>query len=159
MRKLSALLLTLLVTAAACSSDSEGGEQDGRAPGPLVVQVSGEPEETAVYRTVVNAFEKEHSDIDVRLVEVPEKDDHLARLTTSFAAGDPPDVFLVNFREYSQFVVRGAIEPVESHLEDAAIDLADYFEQPVEAFTYEDALQCMPQNISSLVVYYDRELF
>jgi multiple sugar transport system substrate-binding protein len=39
------------------------------------------------------------------------------------------------------------------------VRLADYYPQPVEAFTYSGALQCMPQNISSLVVYYNRTLF
>ncbi|MGH2753525.1 MAG: ABC transporter substrate-binding protein, partial [Actinomycetota bacterium] len=39
------------------------------------------------------------------------------------------------------------------------IDIGDYYEQPVEAFTFDGELQCMPQNISSLVVYYNTALF
>ena len=34
-----------------------------------------------------------------------------------------------------------------------------YYSKPVEAFTYRGTLQCMPQNLSSLVVYYNRDLF
>ena len=157
MRRLSLLVLALALVVAACTSS--GDEPEADASGPLVLQVSGEPEETAVYRTVVNAFEKDHPDADIKLVEIADKDDHLARLTTSFAAGEPPDVFLVNFREFSQFVVRDAVEAIEPHLGDAGIDLDDYFEQPIEAFGFDGQLQCMPQNISSLVVYYNRSLF
>jgi multiple sugar transport system substrate-binding protein len=139
---------------AACSPSADG-PAGGAAS--IQVQVSGEPEETAVYSSIAKQFEKANRNVDVEVVEVAEKDDHLARLATSFAGGNPPDVFLVNFREYSQFVVRDAIEPIEGHLDGVA--LSEYYPQPLEAFTYDGELQCMPQNISSLVVYYNKTLF
>lgn len=158
MRFLTTLSLALAtaLTVAGCSQGGDGPE-DG--PVTITVQVSGEAEETAVYSAVAEAYMEDHPDITVRVVKVPEKDDHLARLTTAFAAGDPPDLFLVNFREYSQFVVRGAIEPVEPFIRGANISLTDYYTPPIEAFTYDGQLQCFPQNISSLVVYYNRTLF
>lgn len=152
------ILALVLVTAltAACSS-SPDAEEDGGGARHVQLQVSGEPEETAVYTAMAEQFMKANDGVHVEVVEVPEKDEHLARLATSFAGGNPPDVFLVNFREYSQFVVRDAIEPVEDHLED--VDLGAYYDPPLEAFTYDGKLQCFPQNISSLVVYYNRALF
>lgn len=89
---------------------------------------------------------------------VSDKDDHLAKLTTSFSNGKPPDVFLINFREYSQYVARGAVDAVGPYLDENGVDAADYYDQPMEAFTYDGELQCMPQNISSLVVYYNTKL-
>jgi multiple sugar transport system substrate-binding protein len=148
------LLAASLIVVAACSS--EGPSADERR---IVLQVSGEQEEIAVYQGLVSAFEDRNPSIDVTLVPVADKDDHLTRLASSFAVGDPPDVFLVNFREYSQFVVRGAIEPFSEHLEEAGISIDDYYPQPIEAFTLDGELQCMPQNISSLVVYYNRDLW
>lgn len=137
-----------------CSGDErEGGETA------IVFQVSGEAEEVAVYRTLISAYEKDHPGAPVKLVEVADKDDHLQKLATSFAAGDPPDVFLINFREYAQFVTRGAIEPAGPLVEERGVDLTDYYEQPIEAFTFDGELQCMPQNISSLVVYFNKLLF
>ena len=155
MRKLGCVLLVALVTAA-CSGSAETG--DG-SPRPLRVQVYGEPEETKVYGELVKAFEQSEGGFDVELIEVADKDEHLAKLTTSFAGGDAPDVFLVNFREYSQFVVRGAVVPYETYVGANNVQLLDYYPQPLEAFTFERKLQCMPQNISSLVAYYNTELF
>jgi len=155
---LAAAAMVLLAACGDSDSGSEGRSAEGDAP-TLRLQVSGEPEETAVYAAVAEAWEQENPGARVEVVAVPEKPDHLARLATSFAAGNPPDVFLVNFREYAQFVARGAIEPAGPLLEDRGIDLDDYFEPPVEAFTYDGALQCMPQNISSLVVYWNTALF
>jgi multiple sugar transport system substrate-binding protein len=153
--------VTALLVAAAVSacSDSDGKSAESGEGATLRLQVSGEPEETAVYAAMAEAFRNAHPGSRVQVIEVPEKSDHLARLSTSFAAGSPPDVFLVNFREYAQFVARGAVEPAGTLLEDRGLDVGDYFPQPIDAFTYDGALQCMPQNVSSLVVYYNTALF
>lgn len=145
----------------ACSDPGTGAPPPDAADEPtsITIQVSGEREETAVYRAMVTAYENDHPNAEVKLVEVADKGDHLTKLATSFAAGDPPDVFLVNFREYSQFVSRGAIEPFGNHVEDVDLDLEEYYPAPIEAFTFNDELQCMPQNVSSLVVYYNVDLF
>jgi multiple sugar transport system substrate-binding protein len=153
-RLLLAAMLGLVIALGGC-----GGGEKSSAQGTIRLQVSGEPEEIAVYRALVAAYEKARPGEKVRLVGVAKKDDHLARLSTSFAAGNPPDVFLINYREYAQFVSRGALKPVGPLLTGQGVTMADYYPQPVEAFTYSGALQCMPQNISSLVVYYNRALF
>ncbi|MDQ3985282.1 MAG: sugar ABC transporter substrate-binding protein [Actinomycetota bacterium] len=149
----SAVVTIALLLLAGCSG---GGSAEGAT---VEFQVAGDPEEIVVYESLVEEFEKRNPAITVKLIPVADKDDHLAKLVTSFTRGTPPDVFLVNFREYSQFVVRGALEPFGPHLDEAGIDLSDYYEQPVEAFTFDGELQCMPQNISSLVVYYNETLF
>ena len=158
-RRALMLALVFLITATIACARSGGGAGSADDGGEITVQVSGEREETAVYRAIKTAFEDENPNVRVQLVEIAEKDAHLAKLSTAFAADDPPDVFLVNFREYSQFVVRGAISPIADHLETAGIDTANYYEPPIDAFTFDGALQCMPQNVSSLVVYYNTELF
>lgn len=153
MRPIGCVLIAVgLALLAGCSSPESSATT-------ITIQVSGEREETAVYRAMVKAYETDNPDSDITLVEVADKGDHLTKLATSFAAGDPPDVFLVNFREYSQFVARGAIEPFGNHVEATGVDLADYFPAPLEAFTFNDELQCMPQNVSSLVVYFNVDLF
>src|SRR5688572_27162993 len=76
----------------------------------------GEPEEIKAYRTLVSAFEKHNRNIDVKLVETSDRSDLLARLSTSFAGGTPPDLFLLNYRFYAQFAARGVLEPVQSRV-------------------------------------------
>lgn len=156
MKRLLVIGLATLVVSA-CTEPSP--DADGPQNATITLQVSGEPEETRVYRSLIEEFRKQQPEITVELVEIAEKDDHLAKLATSFAGGTPPEVFLVNYREYSQFVARGAIEPIGDLLTERGLDLADYYEAPVEAFTYDGALQCMPQNVSSLAVYYNTRLF
>jgi len=151
------LLLAAVSLAAACSGAGVGGG-DG-ASGTIEFHFWGEQEEVVIYDSVIAAFEREHADLEVRLTPVADRDEYLQKLTTSMAAGNPPDVFLLNFRFFSQFVARGGIEPFGPHAPDLGVHTADYYEPPIEAFTYDGELQCMPQNISSLVVYYNRRSF
>ena len=159
MRKAALALLSAILTAGCSAGEEPPASFDPDRESSITVQVSGEREETAVYRAMVTAYENDHPNAEVNLVEVADKGDHLTKLATSFAAGDPPDVFLVNFREYSQFVTRGAIDPFGAHVAATGTDLDDYYPAPIEAFTFQADLQCMPQNVSSLVVYYNTDLF
>lgn len=125
----------------------------------LRFQFAGEPEDAAVYDLLIEAFEKGRPKIDVEPTVYGSKGDLIQSLITSFAGGAPPDVFLLNYREYSQFVTRGAIAPIGPRLDEQGVDLDEYFRQPLKAFTFDGKLQCLPQNVSSLVVYWNRVLF
>lgn len=155
-----------LLTASACAGaagdgtgpgGSGGGEGTASRPAPITVQVKAEPEEAAVYRSLVTAYQEAGGGA-VELITVG-RSDHLTRLSTAFASGDAPDVFLINYREYAPYVQRGAVEPIGQLVEREGVRTDDYYEEPLRAFTYQGALQCFPQNISSLVVYWNRTLF
>ena len=119
----------------------------------------GDPAELRAYQTLVEAFEAANPAIDVRIAHVPNSGDFYARLATGFAAGNPPDVFLINYRRYGQFAARDVLTPVGPPLQAAGLDLAAYFPEPLAAFTRNGELVCLPQNLSSLVVYYNRDRF
>ena len=122
--------------------------------------VFGEPGEIKAFRNVISAFEKQEPDIKVKLIEASDRDDLTARLSTSFAGGTSPDLFLLNYRFCGQFAARGVLEPVQSRLDDSdAFAEEGFYSQALEAFRRDGALICLPENISSLVVYYNRDLF
>lgn len=127
----------------------------------ITVVLFGDAEEIAGYRTLVAAFEDANPDVDVTLSPVATQDELMARLTTSFAGGQPPDVFLLNYRRYGQFAAQGAIEPVQSYLDKSEVlDEDDFSPRALDAFRFDGkTLTCLPQNLSSLVVYYNVDLF
>jgi multiple sugar transport system substrate-binding protein len=147
MRVLSLLLVLLL---AGCRNESP----------PLRLQVFADPLEARAYRELVAAFEAAHPGTRIRLTTIGKQKDHMARLSTSFAGGDPPDLFLLNFRRYGQFAARGVLAPLGPLLSARGeFDADDFYAPAVEAFVYDAVLQCLPQNVSSLVVYLNRGLF
>jgi multiple sugar transport system substrate-binding protein len=158
--KCALLLPILLVGAVACGGGGGGGEGDADASGEVTFMVFGDPEEIGAYREVIAAYEQRQPDVDVKLIETSDRDDLIARLSTSFAGGTPPDLFLLNYRFYGQFAARGVLEPVESRVERSEVfQEDDFYEEALDAFRFDGTLTCLPQNISSLVVYYNRDLF
>jgi multiple sugar transport system substrate-binding protein len=120
----------------------------------------GDAAEVSAYEAIVAAFEERHPGVNVQIEHVPNATDFYARLATGYAAGLAPDVFLINYRRYGQFAARGALTPVGPLLASSeVIAEEDYFSQPLEAFRFGGELMCLPQNLSSLVVYYNRDLF
>jgi multiple sugar transport system substrate-binding protein len=151
----AALAATLAVTGCGDGSGDGGG---GR--GPIQLLVFGAPEELAAYRTLVGAYQKAHPGATVQLVEASDRTDLITRLSTSVAGGQPPDVFLMNYRFYGQFAAKDAVEPVDQRLRDSTVvDAGDFYPAVMNAFTWRGRQLCMPQNVSSLAVYYNRDLF
>lgn len=146
------------VAATAFLAASCGGSD---APsGSVRLLVFGDPPEIAAYRTLIRAFEEDEPEISIQLVEASDREDLIARLSTSIAGGSPPDLFLMNYRFYGQFAAREALEPLEEYLEESdQFSIGDFYPQAVDAFRWDGRITCMPQNISSLVVYYNRDLF
>ena len=154
--------LCLAAVVAACNGGGSLGEQGGdAATGELQFVLFGDTVETAGYQTVIDEFEADHPDITVTLSPVATQDDLLAKLATGFAGGQPPDVFLINYRKYGQFAAQNALAPVQPYL-DASDVIAedDFVDTALEAFRFDgETLTCMPQNVSSLQVYYNADLF
>jgi multiple sugar transport system substrate-binding protein len=150
----AAVIVALAALATACGGGSAG------AAGNVRFLVFGDPEEIKAYRDVIAAFEREQDDVSVQLVEAADREDLLTRLSTSFAGGSPPDVFLINYRFYGQFAAKAVLEPLEDRVEDSdAFDPDDFHRVALDAFRWKGELTCLPQNASSLVVYYNVDLF
>ncbi len=145
----------------ACTS--AGGDEptpDPEEATTISVWVSGDPEETQAFLDVAEGFEASQDGIDVDLVQIAERDDLIARLSTAFAGGEPPDLFLMNFRYLGQFESKGALAPLAPYLADSdAFSQEDFYPEAMSAFQFGGEQVCMPQNVSSLVLYYNRDLF
>ena len=154
-RRWAAIVAAALVATACGGSDSGGGNDA------ITFVLFGDPVETAGYRTLVEEFEEANDDVDVTLSPVATQDELLAKLTASFAGGEPPDVFLVNFRRYGQFAEQRALAPVQPFLDRSeTLDEEMFFPAPLDAFRYDGReLTCLPQNASSLQVFYNVDAF
>jgi multiple sugar transport system substrate-binding protein len=120
----------------------------------------GDPAELAAYQGLVSAFEAAHPSIDIELVHIPSLGDYQARLGADLAAGSPADVVLINYRRYAPLAARGALEPLAPYLRSSDIIAeSDFFPEAMAPFRWRGELMCIPQNISSLVVYYNKDLF
>jgi multiple sugar transport system substrate-binding protein len=162
MRPVSRLGIVVVAALAALTlslSTACGGDSGGEASGSVRFLTFGDPAEINSYRTLIKAFEQAEPDIDVQLVEASDREDLIARLSTSIAGSSPPDLFLMSYRFYGQFASRGALEPLGPYLDDSEqFEVDDFYPQAIDAFRWDGDVICLPQNISSLVVYYNGDL-
>jgi multiple sugar transport system substrate-binding protein len=147
------LVLLLAVLLAACAAPAS-------QPGRVSFMISGDAAEKATYDQLVAAFAERHPNIAVSLVHIPGQSDFRKRLGADFAAGTPPDIVLLNYRRYAAYAARDAFEPLGLYLERSqVVRPADFYQQSIASFTWNGTLMCIPQNLSSLVVYYNKNLF
>ncbi len=150
------LLMGLLVGGVALP----GAPSVAQEPASIRFAFWGDLTEQAAYERVVTAFERTRPDVDIVVDYTPGQADYYRKITTDFAGGDPPDVFLINYRQFGQYAARGALEPVAPYLASSeAIAAVNYAPIAMDAFMFRGAQVCMPQNVSSLVVYYNVDLF
>jgi multiple sugar transport system substrate-binding protein len=140
----------MLAAAALAGCGGSGGGGGSDLP---VVQVFGDAQELASYRAIAKAYEKQAGK-RVRLAETPDRDTHLAKLTTGFAAKRPPDVFLLNYRNFGPFASKGVLDPVGDR-----VPPAGFYPAALGAFTWKGQLTCVPQSASSVVVYVNLDRF
>lgn len=151
MRARRYLRLLILLAAVAC---------DVRQAEPVSLMVFGDPAERAAYAELVTAFHEAHPGIAVTIRHIPAADAYRRRLATDFAAGTPPDIFLLNYRRYAAFAAADLLEPLEPYVvASGTIDVDEFYPAALGAFRWREKLMCLPQNISSLVVYYNEDLF
>lgn len=122
--------------------------------------VFGDPAELAAYQMLIEAFESQQPEINVELIHIPGQSDYRQRLAADFAANTPADVVLINYRRLAGFAIKGALEPLGGYLQESALLKAtDFYAPALDAFQWQGQQICIPQNISSLVVYYNQDLF
>ncbi|GAA1422041.1 ABC transporter substrate-binding protein [Catellatospora coxensis] len=155
MKRTAALLsLLFLVTAAGCAGDAEP------AADTVSLLVAGTPDELAAYRSLAAEYQKASPGATVNLIEASSAKDLMTRVSTSVAGNAAPDLFLINYRNYGQFAVKGALAPLTARLAaSGSLHERDFYPQAMGAFRWGGEQMCLPQNISSLAVYYNRSLF
>ncbi|RMG94701.1 MAG: sugar ABC transporter substrate-binding protein [Chloroflexi bacterium] len=145
------LLLLTLILLIACQNNQ---------PTTISFMVFGDPAERQAYLDLVTAFQNTHPDIRIEVTHIPSPRDYRTRLATEFAAGTPPDITLMNYRRYAAFAASDLLEPLGPYLaQSTRIQPTDFYPITIQAFTWQGTIMCIPQNISSLVVYYNQDLF
>ena len=151
MPKRHILILLLALLLAAC------GRSDQLT---VSFMIFGGPEELAAYESLVAAFHEAQSEVVIELRYVPDQAEYRRRLAADFSAGAAPDVMLLNYRRFATFAGQGGLQPVGDYLaQSALLHASDFYAPVLESFRFDGQLWCIPQNMSSLVVYYNQDLF
>lgn len=166
-------MATLGVTLVGCSGDSEPDPAPTSTPTatettsptpsgddePLRVAVYGDKLRIETYRQIVAEFQDEQPEVEIEMATYTDADAAVEPILTALAAGWDPDVFLADYSHFADLVASERLQPVDTLLEDRGVEFGDDFQRPaLTAFSANDRLQCMPAEVSPLVVYANTEL-
>ncbi len=131
-----------------------------------------DPSEALAYAQLIDRFEQVQDTIKIEPVVISSSNvAPLGRLLPSskypewlrdsFTSANPPDVFLFGYRDTGAYVTRGVLEPLDAWIaESAVLREADFYPEALSLFRPANMpLMAIPQNLSSLVVYYNTEMF
>lgn len=158
--------------------DTPGANQPSAAPsdfasptpaeGPVTLRllVYGDAGDVSSYVELGKAFTADHPRVRVRVQAAADASatssallDAAGEVQGGAASAEGPDVVLTDSVHLPALVDRLAVQPLDQLLEQRGVDFGDSYQRTaLEAFSAETALQCMPSDISPVVVYYNRDL-
>jgi multiple sugar transport system substrate-binding protein len=160
----SAFALGALVVTAACSSDdtpraAPPTTTSPAAPTLLTFAVYGPPQVVSAYTKIAADFSAEHPDTVVNIRPYDTHEQAMEALGDERAAGNTPDAFLASLDDVPGLVEDKDVRSLDELLGERHVDFGDgYQRDSLEAFSADNALQCMPVDVSPLVVYYNTAL-
>jgi len=167
------LLGTSGVVMSACSSGPSSGSPKTSLPSfPLgaAARSTSKPVEITLWHSMNSAnqttltnltsrFNSSQSDVHVNLVNQNSYDDTLSAYDAALSGGTLPEVVQMQTTNLQYMIDSQSAVPVQWAVEADHYDLSDYIPSTVEFFKVEGTLYALPFNISSNVLYYDKNAF
>ena len=142
----------------AASPDPSPSGTEGQ-PVDLTVGVYGDEEAITAYERIAEAFTRQTPDVDVELETFNDSASTAAAAVNALGPGQGPDVFLLDQLQLPRLVEAGAMAPLDEAMDERGLQFGDDFQRSaLTTFSADAQLQCMPVEMSPLVVYYNRDL-
>ncbi|MCA9254648.1 MAG: extracellular solute-binding protein [Phycisphaerales bacterium] len=144
--------------------------------GPNQIELSvlhwGENNEDAIVAALVRDFEAQNPDIRIKRNNVGQAAIVNTKLQTSFAAGDPPDIFYLGYEKTADFGSKGLLADLQELIDEdirqghPTVDLDDYFPASLDTFRFDAEKQivgqgkliALPKDFTTVGFYYNIDL-
>lgn len=133
----------------------------GRHSDALTIALNGTAQDAAANTGLIDAFQRAHPDIPVRITPVQGADwsDFFAKILTLVAAGTAPDVVMVA-TEGTQLFAERLAQPLDEYVRRDREELREFFADVhpslIEAFMYEGSLFQLPLSFNAANMFYSR---
>ena len=103
---------------------------------------------------IIQAFQAENPHISIEVTSAP-FNDYFTMLQADFVAGEPPDVLELNYENFAAYASSGVLLDVGEYLDPDT----PYYPGALSAFQYEGVQMALPETFSTVVLYYNKDLF
>lgn len=115
---------------------------------------SAAPDHLEDLDTIIAAFNETNPDIEIEVATAP-FDQYFTLLQGDFATESPPDVFELNYESFASFAANGVLLDISDLIDPAA----PYYPRALEAFQYEGQQLALPETFSTVLLFYNADLF
>ncbi|NLQ17020.1 extracellular solute-binding protein [Marinomonas sp. M1K-6] len=121
-----------------------------------MTDVSAAVGECGIITTLVNKFEADNPDIDVKVttVEWPGYD----QLNAQLASRSAPDVVSIHYSAMSDYQSRGLLVPLDKLLKDQGIKTTDFTDAAISSVTKEDKIYALPFDNWTMLFHVNNNL-
>lgn len=104
--------------------------------------------------TIVAAFQQENPHITIEVSTAPFAD-YFTLLQADVVSGDAPDVFELNYENFVTYAANDTLLDISEYLSGDA----PYYPRALEAFQYEGQQLALPESFSTVLLFYNADLF
>ncbi len=115
---------------------------------------SAAPDHLEDLDTIIAAFEEANPGINVE-VETAAFADYFTLLQADVVSGDAPDVFELNYENFVTYAANGTLLDLSSYLSPDV----PFYPRALEAFQYDGAQLALPATFSTVLLFYNADLF
>ena len=114
-------------------------------------------QELKLERRIAAEFMKNHPNIRVEVETIPSG--YKEKILTEIAAGNPPDVFLLDATIIPTFLNQHVLVNLMPYVQKYGVDLSVYFPNVLAIARRDSALFALPKDFTPMVMYYNKRLF
>jgi multiple sugar transport system permease protein len=125
----------------------------------IVLRVAnwGGAEEVRLEEEIAAEFMRLHPDAKVQIESIPAN--YKEKILTYIAAGEPPDVFLLDSVIIPALLNKGILLDLKPYIDTLKVHLKDYFPNVLSIFVNGESLYAFPKDFTPIVMYYNKVLF
>ncbi|WP_071188728.1 ABC transporter substrate-binding protein [Trichormus sp. NMC-1] len=116
----------------------------------------GSPIEQKLLKQVLKDFEAKHPTIKVKYEVI--SDQYMDVIKTRLIGEAAPDVFYLDALEAPFLMSQNVLEPLDSYIQ-PEFDLADFEDNLLNSFKYQNHIYGFPKDYSTLVLFYNKKSF
>ncbi|NEC69021.1 sugar ABC transporter substrate-binding protein [Streptomyces sp. SID9727] len=155
------LAAVLALTATACGDDGSDSGNEGSGTGEITFWDNNGGPRTAVWKEIIQDFEKKYPDIKVKYVPIPIADVQ-SKYDTAIAGGGVPDVGGVGTAYLANMVSQEALEPLGDRIKDSSLNgklVEGMVESVKDAAGRGDEMYTVPTSANNGALWYRTDLF
>jgi multiple sugar transport system substrate-binding protein len=117
--------------------------------------------EQAVYQSLADSANQALAGKNIQVAYDPGVNQgYFEKLKTELASGTAPDIFWIGGVELADFVATGQVLDIKPYIDkDPNFKLTDFYDQPIQELSRDGKVYGLPRDISTMVVYYNEDLF